>query len=135
MTVIHELSDNHIHRLHQLYQNEWWTKGRSLEETRRCISGSQICIGIIDEDQQLLAFARVITDYVFKALIFDVIVDKGARTAGLGRKLIESIRTHEQLKGVKHFEMYCLPELVPFYSKYGFTEDVGGVRFMRMTIA
>jgi len=27
-------------------------------------------------------------------------------------------------------ELYCLPELVPFYRKWGFTEELGGLRFM-----
>ena len=31
---IDELSDEHVRQLHQLYQQEWWTEGRSLEDVR-----------------------------------------------------------------------------------------------------
>ena len=55
-------------------QGEWWTRSRSLEETKQCVLGSQICIGITSEADNLVGFVRVLTDFTFKALIFDVIV-------------------------------------------------------------
>ncbi|MDJ0571073.1 MAG: hypothetical protein QNJ53_18775 [Pleurocapsa sp. MO_192.B19] len=42
MEVIYELDDQQIEQLYQLYQYEWWTKGRTLEETDECIKGSQL---------------------------------------------------------------------------------------------
>jgi predicted GNAT family N-acyltransferase len=68
---------------------------------------------------------------VFKALIFDVIVAPNRRDEGLGRHLIEKILQDSDLKKVKHIELYCLPELVPFYEKFGFSTDVSGVSLMR----
>lgn len=38
-----------------------------------------------------MAFARILTDYVYKALILDVIVEPAYRGRGLGRLLMESI--------------------------------------------
>ncbi len=131
MSVIYELSEKHIEQLHTLFQSEWWTKGRTLSETRRCVSGSQICIGIIDGKNDLIAFARVITDFTFKALIFDVIVSSKSRKNGLGLKLIETIKKHPKINTVKNFELYCLPELVPFYESLGFSSDVGGINLVR----
>jgi hypothetical protein len=40
--VVHRLSAAQLQELHALYQNEWWSKGRTLEETRKCVDGSQI---------------------------------------------------------------------------------------------
>ena len=74
MKIIYQLNRDHIKQLSDLYQNEWWSKGRTLEETKICVDSSQICIGLIDEQGNLSGFARVLTDFVFKALIFDVIV-------------------------------------------------------------
>jgi hypothetical protein len=88
MNVTYTLSDNHITQLHALYQQEWWTKGRSIEDTRQCIRGSQICIGIVTDTDELVGFTRVITDYVFKAFVFDVIVRHDARSLGLGKQLV-----------------------------------------------
>ncbi|WP_338353401.1 GNAT family N-acetyltransferase [Thalassolituus oleivorans] len=122
-------------QVHALYQREWWTQGRTLEETKTCISGSQICIGVLEVDQNLIGFVRVLTDFTFKALIFDVIVEESYRSRGVGKYLIELVKSHKRLARVKHFELYCLPELVPFYRKQGFTTEVGGVALLRHTNA
>jgi predicted GNAT family N-acyltransferase len=131
VTAVHVLDDAQIGQLHALYQNEWWTKGRSLDATRLCVKGSQVCIGLVDGEGKLAAFARVITDFTFKALIFDVIVAKAARGTGLGKRLFDEITRHERLRQVRHFELYCLPELFAFYRRHGFCENVGEVRLMR----
>ncbi len=132
MNIIYQLNDHHITQLHQLYQNEWWTRGRTLDETRRCASGSQICIGLVDTNNDLIGYTRVLTDYTFKALIFDVIVRKDQRGTRLGDTLISLVKEHEKLQDVKHFELYCLPELYDFYKRHGFSTDVGDIRLMRL---
>lgn len=128
---IYTLDPKHLDMLHLLYQQEWWTKERTLEETQRVVSGSQVCVGLVDEHQQLIGFARVLTDYTFKALIFDVIVERKCRDLGLGDRLMALILGHPDLKAVRSFELYCLPELEPFYGRYGFSGDTGGIRLMR----
>lgn len=130
MQLIHHLTDDQIYQLHQLYQNEYWSKGRSLEDTFSCIEGSTIIFALV-ENNQLMAFARVLTDYVFKALIFDVIVSPSQRAQGLGKQIIESITHDPRLKKVKHIELYCLPELFEFYSQFGFTQETGAMKLMR----
>ena len=135
MNVIRELSEIHIEQLHALYQGEWWTRGRSLEDTTKCVFGSQICIGICSESDDLIGFVRVLTDFTFKALIFDVMVTQSERGKGLGNKLLSLVKNHEHLKSVKHFELYCLPEMLSFYEKHGFSANVGEIKLMRLTNA
>jgi GNAT superfamily N-acetyltransferase len=132
MNVIHTLDDRQIEQLHKLYQAEWWTRGRSLEDTHRCVRGSQVCVGLVDPGGNLIAFARVITDYTFKAIIFDVIVSRDARKGGLGSALMKAITGHEKLRHIKHIELYCLPELFAFYQRNGFSENLGGLQLMRL---
>lgn len=132
---ISEMSERHIAQLHALYQGEWWTRGRSLEDTRRCVRGSQICIGITSEDDDLIGFVRVLTDFTFKAILFDVIVAPSERGKGLGHELLALARNHERLQSVRHLELYCLPEMSAFYEKHGFSADVGDVRLMRLVQA
>ena len=131
MEVCYQLNSRQIEQLHALYQKESWSKGRTLEETQRCIKGSQLCIALIDNEGNLAAFARVLTDAIFKALIFDVIVCEKYRGDGLGNTLITTIKNHPTLARVKHFELYCLPELEEFYERQGFTTDVSNMRLMR----
>jgi GNAT superfamily N-acetyltransferase len=130
---IEQLTERHINDLHTLYQGEWWTKGRTLEETHRVVAGSQRAFGISRrDDDELVAFARVLTDGVFKAVIFDVIVAPHARRSGLGHALLARIIHDPQLSAVRHLELYCRPELMPYYEQLGFSAHLPEVRFMRL---
>ena len=135
MTIIYSFSDKHIEQLYQLYQDVGWGGERSIEGTRSCVQGSQICIGILDKENNLIGFTRILSDFIYKAFIFDVIVSASHRGQGLGQKLMELVKEHERLKQVKHFELYCLPEMEVFYSSLGFTTEVGGIKLMRSTNA
>lgn len=135
MNIIYNFNEKHIAQLHALYQGEWWTRGRSAEDTRNCVLGSQICIGLVSTNNDLIGFVRVLTDYTFKVLIFDVIVAHSERGKGLGNKLLSLVKNHERLKSVKHFELYCVPEMFAFYEQHGFSAGVGEIKLMRLTNA
>ncbi len=130
------LDERLVRELHTLYQGEWWSRDRSLGEVRRMVEHSDVFFAICDESTgRLIAFARVLTDRVFKALVFDVIVAPERRNEGLGRLLMDRIVEHPSLEAVRHIELYCLPDMVPFYEKWGFSAEVSGVTLMRRTAA
>jgi GNAT superfamily N-acetyltransferase len=130
--AINKLTGSQVADLYHLYQLNWWTKGRALADVKNMLRHSNVVIGYAEvETGKLIAFARVLTDYVYKALIFDVIVDVNYQKQGLGRALMDAILNHPDLESVNHFELYCLPEMMPFYHKWGFTDVLGELRFMR----
>ena len=129
--IIHNLSKSQVDDLHNLYQNEWWTKGRKKDDIDIMLKNSTVITALEDSSHRLIGFARVLTDYIYKAMIFDVIVDKRYRGIGLGEILIENILNLEELKNVKNFELYCLDEMTNFYKKYGFEKISDTLTFMR----
>jgi GNAT superfamily N-acetyltransferase len=129
--LVHELDEGLVVQLHSLYRGEWWSRDRMLDDTRRCVAGSQLCFALLNDADRLVAFARVLTDFVFKAFIFDVIVAADHRARGLGDAIMQNVLQHERLRHVRHFELYCLPEMIPYYRRLGFSEEVGAVRLMR----
>ena len=131
MNVIDTLTPDQVAQLHSLYRQEWWTRDRTLEETQAGVDGSQLCIGLVNADDELIGFARVLTDYIFKAMIFDLIVRKDHRNTGLGDRLVTLITSHPTLQAVKHFELYCLPEMHDFYARHQFTNNLGDIQLMR----
>ena len=131
MKTIENLNPKHINQLHDLYQNEWWTKDRTLDETQEIVKNSSVVIAFVNDDDDLVAFARVLSDFVAKAIIFDVIVEPHYRKQGLGKKLMDAILLHDKLQKVKHFELYCLPKMVAFYKDYGFEDGLDGLVFLR----
>lgn len=131
--LIDRLNEEQEKQLHRLYQNEWWTQGRTLPDVKRMLTYSDFVFGACDPStQRLLGFARVLSDRVYKALIFDLIVASDHRHGGLGKVLMDAIFNHEALRGVRHFELYCLPEMEPFYAQWGFSSELGDLRLMRL---
>jgi len=119
-------------QLHALYRGEWWSRERTLSEVQTVLKYSDFVFAFCEKSNgRLVAFARVLTDRIFKAIIFDVIVAPENRGEGLGRLLVERIMESPELRNVQHLELYCLPDLVPFYEKLGFSTDVSGVCLMR----
>jgi GNAT superfamily N-acetyltransferase len=132
LVTISRLTDAQLTDLLELYRGEWWTRARTLGDVRRMLAASQIIVGFADAvTAQLLAFARVLTDGVYKALVLDVIVAPSRRGTGLGKHLLDTVLNHPQLRGVQHFELYCRPDMASFYERWGFTEKLGDLRFMR----
>jgi predicted GNAT family N-acyltransferase len=129
---VEQLDDRLRGDLMELYRHEWWTNERREEDVARMLQHSDLVVGVCaDPGGQLVGFTRVLTDRVFKALIFDVIVAQAHRHAGLGRQLMEYVLGHPMLGQVQHLELYCRPELIPFYEQWGFTASLPGVTLMR----
>jgi GNAT superfamily N-acetyltransferase len=130
MKRIAGLSDAQIDELVELFQDLWWTKGRDRAGVERMLAGSLV-IGFEDAEDRLAGFARAISDGVYKALILDVVVAPRHRGSGLGRALIDTILSHPDLAEIECFELYCAPDMVPFYEMWGFTAELGTLTFMR----
>jgi predicted GNAT family N-acyltransferase len=129
--VIESLSESQIRELHALFQGEWWTKGRSLDDVRDMLEHTSVVVALEDEAGRLAAFARVLTDRVYRAYLYDVIVRSDLRDTGLGARLVHAVIDHPALARVQHIELGCKPELVPFYERFGFRADLGGSLVMR----
>lgn len=132
MHLIHQLSDSQIADLHQLYQTTWWSKGRELADIRRMLAHSDHLFGLCEPTtERLVAFARVLSDSVYRALIFDVIVDEAFRGQGLGRQLMDAVVSDPALQGLERLSLICTPEMVPFYEQWGFSCGELDLRLMR----
>jgi GNAT superfamily N-acetyltransferase len=133
-SVSNALTETQVEQLHSLYQREWWTVGRSLADVQTMLEHSDLVFAIAAPDtRELLAFARALTDRVFKALVLDVIVHPDHRSVGFGSFLMSHIIAHPALSNVRHIELYCLPERAAFYQRHGFNSELGELQFMRRT--
>jgi ribosomal protein S18 acetylase RimI-like enzyme len=71
------------------------------------------------DGERLVGFGRVLTDYVYRASIWDIIVDKAYQGQGIGTELVQRILDHPRLKQV---ELLWLCTRTPgFYEKLGFS--------------
>jgi len=128
--IVKKLNSSQIEQLYKLYKKEWWTKDRKREDIKKMLANSDIIIGVVNKKGKLIAFARVLSDFVYKAEIYDIIVSKKHRGKGLGELLVKEITDNKKLKEVKQFNLQCLDDMVPFYKKFGFNK-VEGLIYMR----
>lgn len=134
LRFVESLSPELVGQLCELYQAEWWTTGRRRGDIDQMLANSDVTLGLVDsESGKLVGFARGLSDGVYKALIFDVIVAAPFRGHSLGRTLVTAILDHPRVRAARHKELYCRPEVAPFYRQCGFTDDMGELRLMRRT--
>ena len=130
--TVNHLDENQIRDLKDLYQKEMPDEKREIDEIRRMLGHCNVVVGLFDTDKErLVGFARVLTDFVYKALIFDVIVDPDYRGMGLRDDIMDSMLTHRRLQNVRNFELCCSPGEVEFYEKWKFSPDVGECVLMK----
>lgn len=128
--IVSELTEQQISELTDLYRNEFWSQNRTRQEVAKMLAASDIVIGLIDESDRLIGFTRVLTDFVYRAVIFDVIVKPTHRSQGVGKQLLDIVIHHPQLQSVEYLGLFCLPDMVPFYKRWGFTTEHGGLQLM-----
>ena len=131
MQLLHTLTSAQTDELAALYRDVWWAHDRVRPDIDRALDGS-LPFALVDDAGHLAGFARVVTDGVFKATIFDVIVAPEHRGTGLGQRLLDTIMDHPTVAGCRHVELQCKPDLVDFYARWGFAE-VTGIVYMRRT--
>lgn len=134
MIVSGVVEDHQLPELLALFESAWWTAGRSADETTRLLAESDVMVVLTDPvTERLVGFARVLTDFSQLAVVLDVIVDPRHQGAGYGAALMDAVVGHPQLAEVRSIELICQPELIPFYRRWGFTDDVGRSLLMRRT--
>lgn len=105
-------------QLLHLYRQAPWAKHRDLEQTRAMLAKTDVVITAWD-GARLVAFGRVLTDYVYRATIWDVIVDRDYQTRKIGTEIVRRILDHPSLQ---HVELFWLCTRMPsFYERLGFS--------------
>jgi len=125
----YKFSDNKslisIDKVCELLGNSYWANNRKKEITIKAIENS-LCIGIYLKEE-MVGFARIVTDYATMYWLCDVIIDEKHRKNGLGKKLIEIITQMKELDEM--FGILATRDAHGLYEKYGFKKV--GEKFMR----
>jgi GNAT superfamily N-acetyltransferase len=116
--------------VYNFLENEsYWSRGVTKERLRKAISNS-FCFGIYKNGKQA-ALARVITDKATFAYICDVFVLQEHRGKGLSKWLIQTIRQHQDLQGVRRWSL-ATADAHGLYAQYGFVPLTQTDRWMEI---
>jgi len=133
-TLVSQLGGKQIDQLMELYRHEFWCNTRKRSDVEKMLANTDIILGVLDKAENLVGFARVLTDFVYKATLYDLIVHPHMRGKQLGIFLMNSILSHPKLVSVEHIDLNCLASMFPFYQRWGFSADaeiLGQLMFMR----
>ena len=104
--------------IHEFLASSYWAAGIPRAVVDRSIENS-LAFGVYGPGGQV-GFARVITDRATYAYLADVFVVDAHRGKGLGKWLMEVIRSHPDLQGLKRFVLVTR-DAHGLYADYGFT--------------
>ena len=111
--------------LQALYEHAAWARGRSVDGIRRMLAGTDYQFSAWD-GRRLVGFARVITDGVYRATLWDVVVHPDYQGRGVGEELMNRILTHPVLSTVEKFWLNTRDKH-GFYEKFGFVRSDQGM--------
>jgi GNAT superfamily N-acetyltransferase len=110
-----------------LCHKSYWAKGRSLERVKKSIDNS-ICFGLYDSEENMLGFARVVTDKVVFAYLMDLFIFDEHQGKGFGTKLVKHIVEHPDLQVRLWF--LATKSAHGLYEKFGFSGLPDPERYM-----
>jgi GNAT superfamily N-acetyltransferase len=116
---------------HFLKDESYWAKDRSLEEVKKSIENS-LCFGLYNNDA-MVGFGRIITDYATFAYLADVFIVKKERGKGLGKTLVEFILAYPSIKDVRRWMLGTM-DAHQLYRPFGFSEVANPKRWMERLV-
>ncbi len=114
-----------IHRF--LSEESYWARNRTREQTETAIRNS-LPFGLY-KGENLIGFARVVTDFATFAYLGDVYVLEEYRGLGLSKWLMRVIVDHPELQGFRRWVL-ATRDAHTLYEKFGFHELVHPERWM-----
>lgn len=118
--------------LQGLYSFTRWGRSRSLEQIGRMLEGTSICFSV-RHGGKLVAFCRMVTDFVYRGSLWDVLVHPDHQGKGLGSRLLDYALGHPAVRGIPIIITYTT-ELADFVGKLGFEPREGLMILQRRPI-
>jgi GNAT superfamily N-acetyltransferase len=88
-----------IKMIYEFLSQSYWANNRTLEQVKESIKHS-LCFGVYQSEAQI-GFARIITDYSTFSYLVDVFIIPEFRGLGLGKWLVETIFSLDEVKSVR----------------------------------
>ena len=119
--VVSSLTSDQVDDLLDLYQHTYWAQTRRREDVERMLAESNYLFGVVEKaNGRLRAFARVISDTVYRSVVLDVVVSPDFRGKGLTRMIFDSIFEHPVLGKVECTLLFCKDDVLRLYERFGF---------------
>ena len=92
-----------------LDQSSFWAKDRKKKELKQMVAHST-CIVTLWEKNQLIGFGRATSDSIYRAVLWDIVIDRKHQNSGLGRLIVSTLLTTDALQKVERIYLKFLLE-------------------------
>ncbi len=106
-----------------LNRGAFWAQNRSLEDLAVALAHSEPIVSLWD-GETLVGFGRATSDGVYRAVLWDIVVDPDYQGRGWGRKLVTKLLEHPRLRRVERIYLMTTYQQ-SFYERLGFSPDTG----------
>ena len=113
---------NGMRKLQDLLKtNTSWASQRRKEDLKKMISKSNVIVSAWN-NKKMIGFGRATTDEIYRATLWDIVVDHNYQRLGIGKKIIKSIINDKHLIQVE--KIYIMTtECEEFYFRMGFQKE------------
>ncbi|NLL36501.1 MAG: GNAT family N-acetyltransferase [Fretibacterium sp.] len=116
--------------LQDLYRYTGWGRSRSIEGIEAMLEQTSLCFSARFAGQ-LVGFCRILTDFVYRASLWDVMVHPAHQGRGLGSSLVDYALTHPAIQKIPMVVTYT-SEWRAFMASRGFRD--GAMLMLRCPI-
>lgn len=99
----------------------FWARERQITDLQTAIAYSNPVVTVWNAEE-LIGFARATSDGIYRAVIWDVVIDPRFQGAGLGRKLVETVLAHPAVNKVERVYLMTTHQQ-SFYERIGFESN------------
>jgi GNAT superfamily N-acetyltransferase len=130
----YEIDDNlarlDLDVVHEFVTRSYWAEGVPRDVVERSVANS-LALGLYIGGSQV-GFTRAVTDRATFVWVCDVFVLPGHRGRGLGHWMIETLRGHPDLAGIRRF-MLATSDAHQVYADCGFAPLADPTRYMEIS--
>ena len=113
------IPQNGIKKLQTLFdENTSWASERNKNDIKKMLSRSDVVVSVW-KDTKLIGFGRATTDKVYRAVLWDVVVERKHQESGIGKKIIKSLLSNQLISKVERIYLMTT-KFERFYCKMGF---------------
>ena len=104
-----------------LNNNTFWAQDRSLKDLKVILSKSTLVVSLWTQ-HKLIGFGRATSDEIFRATLWDIVIDESFQNLGLGERIVISILNHPLISKVE--KIYLMTTFGnDFYLKMNFHKE------------
>jgi len=101
-----------------LNENTSWANQRNRKDLKKMLSKSDVVVSVW-KNERLIGFGRATSDNVYRAVLWDIVVEQKHQKLGIGKEIVKSLISNKLISKVERIYIMTT-EFEKFYSKMDF---------------